>query len=300
MASGQPSVAADSVATDIGSSTFRSVRGLELHARVAGDETDPLVVLLHGFPEFWYGWHEAIQPLVENGYRVLVPDQRGYNRSEKPSGVGSYRRSELAADVAELIATEGRDVAHVVGHDWGGIVAWDLALRYPNVVDRLAVVNAPHPVAFRRQLLSNPEQLRRSWYAYAFQLPWLPERICRYDDYRLLERALTDTAAPGSFTETDLKRYRRAWGREGALTAMLGWYRASARYPESPPRERVDAPTLVAWGRDDVALVPELAIDSYGFCPDGRLELFPTATHWLPHENPKRLIELLCEHVDGA
>src|SRR6056297_1239856 len=171
-------------------STRRTVNGVELHVITAGDRADPLVVLLHGFPEYWYTWRAVIGPLVDAGYRVLVPDQRGYNRSEKPNGVRAYRTAALSRDVVALIATEGRDVAHVVGHDWGGVIAWELACRFPDAVDRLAAVNAPHPTAYRRQLLSNPEQLRRSWYAICFQPPWIPELACRFDDYRLLERAL--------------------------------------------------------------------------------------------------------------
>ncbi|WP_049890629.1 alpha/beta fold hydrolase [Natrinema versiforme] len=277
-------------------STVRTVNGVELHVVAAGDTADPAVVLLHGFPEFWYGWRAQITPLVEAGYRVLVPDQRGYNRSEKPTGVRAYQTPELSADIAALIATEGRETAHVVGHDWGGMVAWDLALRYPETVDRLAIINAPHPVAYRRQLRSNPEQLRRSWYAMGFQLPWLPEIACRYDDHRLLERALRDTAAPGTFSNADLDRYRRAWGRDGALTGMLNWYRAAARYPPRPPTERVDAPTLVIWGEDDAALVSALAIDSAGFCRERRLELLPETSHWAPHEAAEAVTALLCEH----
>ncbi|SEV93829.1 alpha/beta fold hydrolase [Natrinema salifodinae] len=276
--------------------TRRTVDGVELHVVAAGDDSAPLVVLLHGFPEFWYGWRTQIGPLVEAGYRVLVPDQRGYNLSEKPAGVRPYRTRELSRDVAALIATEGRDRAHVVGHDWGGLVAWDLARRHPAVVDRLAIINAPHPTAYRRQLLANPEQLRRSWYAAGFQLPWLPERICRYDDYRLLERALRGTAAPGTFSDDDLARYRRAWDRAGALTGMLNWYRAAARYPPRPSTERVDAPTLVVWGADDVALVSSLAVDSAQFCRDSRVEVLPETSHWVPHEKPARLATLLREH----
>lgn len=280
---------------------YRTVNGTRLHTVVAGDPADPLVVLLHGFPEFWYGWHEQIGPLVDAGYRVLVPDQRGYNLSEKPQSVGAYRQEQLSRDIVELVEGEGRDSARVVGHDWGGMVAWDLALRYPAVVDRLAIVNAPHPTAFRRQLLSNPAQIRRSWYAYCFQVPWLPERLCRYDEFRFLERALRAMAAPGTFSDADLERYRRAWSEDGALTGMLNWYRASARYPPTPPRERVDAPTLLVWGTDDAALGTELAIDSFEFCDRDRrrLELFEGTSHWVQHEEPERLTELLCAAFDG-
>nr|WP_254530255.1 alpha/beta hydrolase [Natrinema gelatinilyticum] len=281
-------------------STYRIVNGTRLHVVEAGGESDPLVVLLHGFPEFWYGWRKQIGPLVEAGYRVLVPDQRGYNRSEKPTAVSAYRGSELSRDIVDLIESDDRNEASVVGHDWGGIVAWDLALRFPDTVERLAIVNAPHPTAYRRQLLANPEQLRRSWYAVLFQLPWLPERVCRYDDYRLLERSLRNLAAPETFTDDELARYRRAWDRDGALTGMLNWYRAATRYPPNPPTDRVDAPTLVVWGEDDAALVPALAVDSADYCVDGRLELLSGTSHWVPHEEPTRLTELLLEHfADG-
>ncbi|WP_226041490.1 alpha/beta hydrolase [Natrinema sp. DC36] len=280
-------------------STRRRVNGIELHVVTAGDRADPLVVLLHGFPEYWYGWRTQIAPLVDAGYRVLAPDQRGYNRSEKPDGVRAYRTDELARDVVALIATEERDAAHVVGHDWGGVVAWEVACRFPGAVDRLAVVNAPHPTAYRRQLLANLEQLRRSWYAVCFQPPWLPEFACRYDEYRLLERALRETAATGTFTEADLARYRRAWSRDRALTGMLNWYRAAARDPPNPPIDRVAAPTLVVWGEDDTTLVPALAVDSAAFCTERRLEMLPGVSHWVPHEEPERLTELLLEHASG-
>ncbi|OLZ41135.1 alpha/beta hydrolase [Natrinema saccharevitans] len=272
-------------------SSRRPVNGVDLHVVAAGEESAPLVVLLHGFPEFWYGWRRVIGPLVEAGYRVVVPDQRGYNRSEKPAGVGSYRLAELTRDVVELIGTEDRERAAVVGHDWGGMVAWSVAARHPEVVDRLTIANAPHPTAYRRQLLSNPAQLRRSWYALSFQLPWLPERVARYDDYRALERALRGTATPDAFRDDELARYRRAWDREGALTSMLNWYRAAARYPPRMPTDSIEPPTLVVWGEDDVALVPSLAVDSAMLCADGRLELLPETSHWVPHEAPARLTD---------
>ncbi|MFC4544623.1 alpha/beta fold hydrolase [Halosolutus amylolyticus] len=278
-------------------STRRTVNGVRLHVVAAGDETDPLVVLLHGFPEFWYGWRAQIEPLVAAGYRVLVPDQRGYNLSEKPAAVRAYQQRVLARDVVELVETEGAASAHVVGHDWGGSVAWELGLSHPDVVDRLAIVNAPHPTAYREQLRSNPEQLRRSWYVMAFQLPWIPELACRATDFGVLERALRETSATGTFTEEELAHYRRAWGQDGAITGMLNWYRAAARYPPSPSRERVAAPTLVVWGEDDTALVPELAVEGHRYCDDGRLELLSETSHWVQHERPERVTDLLLDHL---
>ncbi|MFB6189713.1 MAG: alpha/beta fold hydrolase, partial [Halapricum sp.] len=240
-------------------STIREVNGLDLHVVSAGDPADPLVVFLHGFPEFWYEWSAYVEPFVEAGYRVLVPDQRGYNRTEKPDSVRAYRISQLSGDVAALVESEGHERAHVVGHDWGAGVAWDLALRRPEVVDRLGIVNVPHPTVMERELKSNPRQLRRSWYMLFFQLPRLPEWVARRNDFEVLVRAMRDGARPGTFEEADFERYRTAWARPGALTAMIDWYRALARYREEPPRERVRAPTLVLWGEHDQALVPSMA-----------------------------------------
>jgi pimeloyl-ACP methyl ester carboxylesterase len=279
-------------------STRREVNGVELHVVAAGDPADPLVVLLHGFPEFWYGWHRQVRPLVDAGYRVLVPDQRGYARSGKPDAVRAYRRRELVGDVVELVGTEGRESAHVVGHDWGGVVAWDLACRRPDLVDRLGVVNVPHPGAFRWLLPRSPEQLWRSRYVLYLQFPRLAEWAVRRDDFALWVRALRE-ARPGTFTPTDVERYRAAWRSAGAPTAMLNWYRAALRYPDSPSQERVTAPTLVVWGEDDSALVPELARRSLDCCEEGRLERFPRATHWVHHEHPERVADLLVAHLEA-
>ncbi|MCU4717084.1 alpha/beta fold hydrolase [Halapricum hydrolyticum] len=277
--------------------TFREVNGLTLHTVAAGDTDDPLVVLLHGFPEFWYEWRGYVKQFVDAGYRVLVPDQRGYNRSDKPAGVRSYRISELSRDVVDLVATEDRETAHVVGHDWGAAVAWDVALRYPEVVDRLGIINVPHPRVFEAHLTSNLTQLRKSWYMFYFQVPWLPERLSRRNEYRFMTETMRSGSLPETFSEMDFDRYRRAWDRNGALTAMINWYRALFRYREAVPREQVQAPTLILWGDNDQALVPEMAAESLVYCPDGRLERFPEATHWVPHEYPGRVADLLLDHL---
>ncbi|AXR78142.1 alpha/beta fold hydrolase [Natrarchaeobaculum sulfurireducens] len=288
------------VLPSVASSTARTVNDITMHVVTGGQTDAPLVVLLHGFPECWYTWRHQLEALVDAGYRVVVPDQRGYNLSEKPQSVRAYRLRELARDVIDLVATEDRASAHVVGHDWGGVVAWHLALRHPEVVDSLAVANASHPTAYRQHLLSNPEQLRRSWYAGAVQLPWLPERLLRRRNFTLLERAVRGTAAPETYTEEAMAYYRRAWSRTGALTAMLNWYRAVLRYPPTYTKPRVTVPTLVCWGDADVAQVPELAIDSYHYCTDARLEFLPGASHWVPHEQPERTTSLLCEHLSRS
>ncbi len=298
MPTGDPTTDASLLDHADATSTYREANGVELHVVAAGDPDDPLVVLLHGFPEFWYEWRAYVDPLVDAGYRVIVPDQRGYNVSEKPSGTRAYRTSELSADVASLITSEGRDAAHVVGHDWGAAVAWDLALRQPDRVNRLGIINVPHPVVFRNTLRSSLRQLRRSWYILFFQLPRLPEWVSRRNDYAAWVAATQGGARDGAFSAADMDQYRTAWDQPGAVTGMLNWYRA-IRHTDAPPRQQVESPTLVIWGEQDQALIPEMAPASVDFCETGRLERFPDATHWIPHERPDELTELLLGHLES-
>ncbi|WP_415379744.1 alpha/beta fold hydrolase [Halosimplex sp. TS25] len=278
-------------------SVRRTVNGVDLHVVTAGDPADPLVVLLHGFPDFWYGWRHQIPALVDAGFRVVVPDQRGYNLSEKPRRLDAYRMRELSRDVVELVAAEDRDRAHVIGHDWGAAVAWDLALRHPESVDRLGIINVPHPAVMRRALRSNPRQLLRSWYMFAFQIPRVPELFLGRDDARGMLDVLEESANPGAFTDEDLAHYRDAWRRQGSIRGAVNWYRALVRRPDEPPRETVDAPTLVVWGDEDVALLPKLAAESVGYCTDGRLERIPWASHWVHDEEPDRVNDALIAHL---
>jgi len=294
-----PATDADLVDVQSAESMRRRADDVELHVVAAGDPADPLVVLLHGFPDFWYGWHHQIPALVDAGYRVLVPDQRGYNLSDKPDGLSAYRLGRLSADVAALVETAGRDSAHVVGHDWGALVAWDLALRRPSRVDRLGICNVPHPTVFRRTVRSNPRQLLRSWYVFSFQLPGLPEWYLGRDDAAGVVSALEDTANPDAFTDEELEYYRWAFRRPGAAHAAVDWYRAAARRFDPPPRDRVDAPTLVVWGDEDVALLPEMADESVEYCADGRLERFPGASHWVHRERVEDVNDLLVDHLSG-
>jgi len=271
--------------------------GVDLHVVTAGDPTDPPVVLLHGFPGFWYDWREQLPALVDAGYRVIVPDQRGYNLSDTPRPVDAYRIERLVADVAAVINSTGAEAAHVVGHDWGALVAWAFALRRPEAVDRLGIVNVPHPTVFRETLQSNPRQLLRSWYAAAMQLPRLPEWALSRNDGALLTWALEATANASAFSATDYRRYRAAWQASGTVRGMVNWYRAAARHGVDTPRDRVREPTLVVWGQQDEALLPEMAQESVDYCADGRLERFPAASHWVHLEAPNAVSELLVDHL---
>jgi len=260
----------------------------------------PLVVLLHGFPAFWYAWRHQLDPLAAAGYRVVVPDLRGYNRSSAPAGVDSYRPAELAADVRGLIEHRGAPQAAVVGHDWGGLVGWETAIREPDVVSRLAVLNAPHPSVYRRTLARSPTQLLRSWYVFAFQLPWLPERLLSAREYALVEAVIEDTAAPEAFSQAEVERYRAAMERTDSLSGPLNYYRAIARETvsdglqsllpgDSPPDRTVSVPTLVLWGEQDRMLDTDLLDGLAEWVPEHRVERFPTAGHWLHLEAPERV-----------
>ena len=276
--------------------------GVRLHVRAAGPADGPLVVLLHGFPEFWYGWRHQIAPLVEAGYRVLAPDQRGYNRSDAPRAVAAYDLDLLVDDVCALIDAAGRDRATVVGHDWGAMVGWHLAHAHPERLRRLAVLNVPHPRVFWDTLRSSPRQLLRSTYALFFQLPAVPEWLLGRNDGQGLATMLRRSSRPDTFTDTDLAVYRTSWRRPGRLRGMLNWYRAAARRAlrTAPPSGRVEVPTLVLWGAQDVALDACMAAPSAALCVDGRLELLDEATHWVQHDAPDTVTRILLEHLGAG
>jgi epoxide hydrolase 4 len=263
----------------------------------------PLVVLLHGFPEFWYSWRHQIPALAAAGFRVVAPDLRGYNTSAKPPGVGAYSVGHLAGDVRDLIHERGEQRAHVVGHDWGAAVAWATAAIHPDVVRRLAILNLPHP---RRMLegLRHREQLKRSWYMFAFQLPWLPERVVASGRYKWLRAGFEHDARRGSYTVSDIELYVQAWSQPRALTAMLNYYRAAFRHP--PARKgsgggRIEAPTLVIWGERDRYLGGDLAEPHPEDVPNlERVVRLPTASHWVAGDEPAEVNRLLVEFFSAA
>lgn len=272
--------------------------GVTLHVATAGPPDGRLVLLLHGFPEFWYGWRHQIPVLAAAGFRVVVPDQRGYNESERPDGVRRYAPAELAADAAGLIRAFGRASAIVVGHDFGANVAWWLALTQPSMVERLVILNLPHPRVFLNAVGSSLRQMRRSWYMLFFQVPWLPEALLSRNEMASLASALRSSAKPSTFTDADLATYLGAWRRPGALKAMVNWYRAGARHlPRAPQDWRIAMPTLIIWGAEDVALDLSLAQQSIDMCSDGRLVVIDDATHWVQHDAADRVNALLLEFL---
>jgi pimeloyl-ACP methyl ester carboxylesterase len=283
--------------------THRDVttNGIRLHVVEAGPRDGPLVILLHGFPEFWYAWHRQLEPLAAAGFRLIVPDQRGYNLSHKPRGVSAYRLDEMVQDVVGLIDDAGRDRACVAGHDWGGAVAWWMGITQPRRLRRLACLNIPHPAVMRRHLASNPAQRRRSRYMFFNQLPWLPELAMRSRQWQKGLQALRGSSRPGTFSAADLELYRAAWSQPGAPTAMFNWYRAAMRaQPRRPASQRVTVPTLLIWGTGDRFLGSEMAQPSIDLCDDGRLLLIEGASHWVQHEEPERVTALLRDFFAGT
>jgi pimeloyl-ACP methyl ester carboxylesterase len=271
---------------------------VRLHYVEAGK--GPLVLLLHGFPQFWYQWRHQIPALVEAGFRVVAPDMRGYNLSDKPPGVREYRVELLARDVERLILVCGERTATVVGHDWGAIVAWVAAMRHPGRVKRLAILNVPHPARFLDGLLS-PKQLLKSSYMFFFQIPRLPEEVIRAGNYALLRSVLRkDPVRPGTFAAEDIERYVRALARPGALTATLNYYRALLRNLGKTRAllKRVEAPVLVIWGERDRFLSRRLAEPPRLWVPNLlRVERLQDASHWVAEDRLQEVNTLLLDFL---
>jgi pimeloyl-ACP methyl ester carboxylesterase len=284
--------------------------GVRLHCVVDGE--GPLVLLLHGFPEFWYSWRHQIAALAPR-FRVVAPDLRGYNESEKPAGVAAYAMSELIADVEGLIRAFDAREAAIVGHDWGGAVAWYFAMDRPALTRRLAVLNCPHPAIMMQHLRGNLRQLARSWYMFLFQIPWLPEFLLRLGHASAIGRALrTSTVRRDAISDEDIQRIRDAAMHSGALRSALNYYRAAfrdrgnaAQLPapvrrflygdeELPPPRRtledwpkIAAPTLLIWGEQDLALGTELTAGMEPlFSGPFEIRFIPDSGHWVQQEQP--------------
>jgi epoxide hydrolase 4 len=285
-------------------SQFVETNNIKLHVTTDGPENGTSVVLLHGFPEFHYGWRKQVPALVNAGFHVIVPDQRGYNLSDKPRGVSAYDVDMLAKDIIGLLDHFGIQKARLAGHDWGAAVAWTVALNHPERLEKLAILNVPHPDVMVRFIRTNRAQQRKSWYIYFFQIPFFVEWILSRKNYHALARMLVQSGRRDSFTEQDMLEYKKAWSQKGALTAMLNWYRAAVRRGlksyfrrEKTSARRVSVPTLMLWGKRDLALSVEMVKPSIELCDQGKFVLFDKATHWVQHDEPdevnKHLIEFL-------
>jgi pimeloyl-ACP methyl ester carboxylesterase len=278
---------------------FMEVNGIRMHYVAAG--SGPLVVLLHGFPEFWWGWRKQI-PVLARHFRVIAPDLRGYGQSDKPPQVKAYTMQQLRTDIQDLIRGLGQQKCRIVAHDWGGAIGWDLVIRKPEFVERIALLNIPHPALLNKALRKSPRQLLRSWYFFYFQLPWIPELGFRLMMRKLVKNTFQGWAhQPNAFTEEDLEMYRENMQRPGALRAMLNYYRAIFRNGRSSSQgiERpIEVPVRMIWGENDKALGKNLTTGTEEYMKGPfDIHYLPDCSHWVMSEYPDRVNELLLEFL---
>ncbi|HEY9860001.1 MAG TPA: alpha/beta hydrolase [Candidatus Obscuribacterales bacterium] len=264
---------------------YISTNGIKLHYVTQGE--GPLMLMLHGFPEFWYSWRKQIPEFAQD-YKVVALDLRGYNDSDKPSEQSAYVMNEFIKDIKGVIQGLGYDKCVLVGHDWGGAIAWNFAYAYPEMLDRLIILNLPHPAKFAAGLRT-PQQLLRSSYIFFFQLPWLPEWLIQAGDYQPLEAAFKGMAVhKDAFTAADIQAYKQAVAKPGALTAMLNYYRNAFEQGLFKPDWGVlEVPTLMIWGEEDTALGKELTYGTEQYVRDFQIKYIPDCSHWVQQERPQ-------------
>jgi epoxide hydrolase 4 len=271
---------------------------VRLHCAEMGQ--GPLVLLLHGFPECWVSWRNQMPALAAAGFRAVAPDLRGYGKSDKPSGLDAYRIEVLARDVARLVEALGAERAHVVGHDWGGAAAWFFAMWHPERLDRLAILNAPHPSRYSRAR-KLPRQWLRSSYILFFQIPWLPEALLRAGDFLVLRQLFRyDPERPGAYTAGDIDEIVAAAREPGALTGMLAWYRAMIQRPTHTRWKPISRPVQVVWGEKDRYLLRDIAEPGRDWVPDLRFSPIPEASHWVQADAPEKVNGLLIDFLRGS
>ena len=282
--------------------TYVKVNGIRLHCVTAGE--GPLIIFLHGFPEFWYEWKDQLQEFGKD-HLAVAPDLPGYNLSDKPGELSEYRSEMLLEDIRELADhfRHNRKLV-LVGHDWGGGLAWAFAIAHPEYLEKLVIINAPHPAIFERLLASDPKQQEASQYMFMFRSS-KAEAILSANNYAsLTEHVLDPLLKSGAFTETEKDAYLKAWSRPGALTGGLNYYRANHLGPPASPQIEaeigpstndfgvgsasmvVKVPTLVIWGEKDTALVTRNLDDLHEFVPNLVIKRVPDGSHWVVHEKP--------------
>jgi pimeloyl-ACP methyl ester carboxylesterase len=288
--------------------SFADVNGVRIHYASSGAGTtagaSKLILFLHGFPEFWYAWR---QQLVEFGrdYFAVAPDMRGYNLSSKPAEIERYEISQLVGDVRALVGHLGAKSCCLVGHDWGGVVAWAAAIACPDVVEKLVIINSPHPAIFQRELLENPAQQQASQYMLVFRSPEAEAMLSANNFALMQDSILGEGLRQGYFTEADRRAYVEAWSQPGALTGGLNYYRAAKIGPPTGsgdeasrmklnfPSLDVKAPTLVIWGEKDPYLLTGNLNGLDRYVRNLRVERIPDGTHWVVHEKPALVNSLI-------
>ena len=277
---------------------YAQIGGVKLHYAKSGDG-ERLLLLLHGFPEFWHSWRHQLDALSDD-YTVVAPDLRGYNWSDKPSGVGEYKIDKLVDDVLGLIRHFGREQAAVVGHDWGALIAWTLAAEYPDAVSKLVCMQAPPPFLGRKNMTFR--QLLAGWYIFFFQIPALPEWIFRQNDFAVGERFFRAAAAdPTFFSDEEIAMYKESWSEPGALTAAINYYRANffANIINPPQPVKITVPTLFIYGEKDTAVLPETVRNVKDAVEAHYEEVrIPDSGHWVQQEAAEAVNDTLLEFLN--
>lgn len=272
-----------------------TANGVNLHYVTEGN--GPLMLMLHGFPEFWYSWRHQI-PEFASDFKVVAPDLRGYNDSDKPKAQSAYVMNELVRDVESIIRVLGYEKCVLVAHDWGGAIAWSFAYAYPEMVERLIIMNCPHPGKFSEGL-RNPQQLLRSSYMFLFQLPLVPELLIQFQDYQFVENAFKGMAInKDAFSKEDIDAYKDAVAKRGALTAMINYYRNifnSKTFDQN--WGIIDIPTLMIWGEEDTALGKELTYGTEAYVKDFQIKYIPNCSHWVQQEQPQLVNQYMREFL---
>jgi epoxide hydrolase 4 len=275
---------------------FIDTNGIRLHYVRQG--SGKLMLMLHGFPEFWYSWRHQISEFSRD-YQVVAVDLRGYNLSDKPDRPEAYQMPEFIADVQGLIRGLGYEDCILVAHDWGGAIAWNFAYAHPEMVEKLIVLNIPHPAKFAAGLQTT-RQLLKSWYIFAFQIPWLPEFLLQLNDYQAIKNAFLGMAIDKTaFSEADLNAYRDAAAQPGALTAMINYYRGAFGLFSSKRSQWgiLEVPTLTIWGENDTALGKELTYGTDGYVRNWQVKYIPNCSHWVQQEQPALVNRYIKEFI---
>ena len=274
---------------------YVTTNGIRLHYVTQGE--GPLMLMLHGFPEFWYSWRYQI-PEFARDFKVIALDLRGYNDSDKPEEQSAYVMDEFVQDIKGVIQRLGYSKCVLVGHDWGGGIAWNFAYAYPEIVERFIVLNWPHPAKLAIGL-QTPQQLLRSFYVFLFQIPWLPEFLLQSSDYQFIEAVFKGMAVDKTtFTKADLDAYKDAAAKRGALTAMLNYYRNIFQQKIINQKWSVlEVPTLMIWGEEDAALGKELTYGTEAYVRNYQIKYIPNCSHWVQQEKPQLVNQYMREFL---
>ncbi|PAV85630.1 hypothetical protein WR25_08244 [Diploscapter pachys] len=276
---------------------------VQLHYVETGPKDGPLMLFIHGFPEFWYSWRFQLKHFADK-YRCIAIDQRGYNLSDKPKDMMDYRTDFMVNDVKDVIERLGYKKAILVSHDWGGIVAWRVAFIYPELVDKMIVLNCPHPAGFREIMVNFSKQRLNSWYIYMFRTPYIPEAAMRAQDYKMLESSFRGKKGglknPKNFTDEDLQAWKHVFSQEGALTPPINYYRCLWHSPLPKRSETyINAKTLIIWGTEDPFLIPECAEYSAKYCHDVQVVKIEGASHWVMQDEPEKVNKAMRDFLES-